>query len=212
MLKQIKLTKLENTHEELEFYSKCSICSVLHINNISSMCNFCTKYFFYVKEDDAIIFHFKNLWLDVAARKSELSYSHHDFLLLENELETVSDTNLAFTYNRKNMAWYIDTSYNQNDRDNFKKMFNTIIDLLTIFFTSSYFNLNILDIEKQKIYEYMEYFQNHRIFGNNSRILIPEFPALTKFAKIKTNMLNCMSRDNIVKNFYDHLPFYESCE
>jgi hypothetical protein len=176
------------------------------------MCNFCTKYFFYVKEYDALIFHFKNLWLDLAARKNEIAYSHHDILILENELENIADTNLAFTYNRKNMAWHIDITYNQNDKDNFKTIFQIIVNLLTNFFKSSYFNLNILEIEKQKIYDDLQYFEKNRIFSNNSRILVPEFPALTKFVKIKTNMLNCMTRENILKNFHDHLPFYESHE
>ena len=212
MLKQIKLTKLENSDEQLGFYSKCCMCSVLHVNNISSMCNFCTKYFFYVKEYDALIFHFKNLWLDLAARKNEIAYSHHDILILENELENIADTNLAFTYNRKNMAWHIDITYNQNDKDNFKTIFQIIVNLLTNFFKSSYFNLNILEIEKQKIYDDLQYFEKNRIFSNNSRILVPEFPALTKFVKIKTNMLNCMTRENILKNFHDHMPFYESHE
>ncbi len=209
MIRQINLHKVENPLLNMAFYSKCSICSVLHAQNNSVFCDFCTKYFFYIKEGDALLFNIKNLWIEVATKKTELNFSYYEFQNLEKELVQISEKNLAFSYNPQNLSWYIDFAYDSNNHDNLKAI-NTVIDeILTRFFENSYFNLDILNIEKNNIIQKLEYFDKHRVLDDNTRIYTPEFATILKLPKVKKSTLNYMSREVIVKNFYEYLPFFE---
>jgi hypothetical protein len=212
MLKQIKIHKLSCDIKELQFYTKCAACSMLHVKSTNCLCDFCKKYLHYVRETDLLLFTVKNFIMELGLRKEELNFSHHEFVQLENDLIEISDKNPAFTYNKKNMMWHIDFDFFHDSEKRSSLIFETCNEIYEHIFQESYYNKEIYELEKPVLKKMIQTFDSTKTLQNDERILMLNFPTIQMRCKYKNAVICSMFRETITRNFFENLSFYQNLD